>query len=108
VNGVVVLTGAAGAIGRVFSEALVDAGYALAALDLAGAEELAEGLEARGGRALGLEADVTSRASVDAAIAATLELFGRIDGLVNNAAHYTRIVKSSFDTTTGSPRWLRC
>jgi 3-oxoacyl-[acyl-carrier protein] reductase len=106
-NGVVVLTGAAGGIGRVLAPALADAGYAVAALDLAGAEDVAAELESRGGSALGVRADVTDRASVEAAVAATLERFGRIDALVNNAAYYTQIVKTSFDELQ-TDEWDRC
>ena len=38
-----------------------------------------------GDRALGLRTDVTSRADVEAAVTATIERFGRLDVLVNNA-----------------------
>jgi len=107
VSRVVVLTGAAGAIGRVLATALAEAGYALAAFDLDGAEELAHELGARGAHALGLTADVSRRASVEAAVATTLERFGRIDGLVNNAAYYTQIVKTSFDRLTDE-EWDAC
>lgn len=104
---VVVLTGAAGGIGRVLAPALADAGYAVAALDLAGAEQVAAELESAGASALGLVADVTDRESVEAAVAATLERFGRIDGLVNNAAYYTSIVKKDFDELQ-TEEWDAC
>jgi 3-oxoacyl-[acyl-carrier protein] reductase len=104
---VVVLTGAAGGIGRVLAPALAGAGYAVAALDLAGAEQVAVELEAAGASAVGLTADVTDRRSVEAAVAATLERFGRIDGLVNNAAYYTRIVKAAFDELEAD-EWDAC
>lgn len=97
-SGVVVLTGAAGGIGRVLSRALVDAGYAVAALDIDGAEQLAAELEAAGATAFGVAADVTDRSSVESAIGAVCQRFGRIDALVNNAAHYTGIVKTSFES----------
>jgi NAD(P)-dependent dehydrogenase (short-subunit alcohol dehydrogenase family) len=39
-----------------------------------------------GGRVLSAKVDVTDLASIDAAVAATEGAFGRLDGLVNNAA----------------------
>ena len=43
-------------------------------------------IEARGGQALAVIADVTDEAAVVRMAAATIERFGRIDVLVNNAA----------------------
>jgi 2-hydroxycyclohexanecarboxyl-CoA dehydrogenase len=81
---VAVVTGAAGGIGAAVVGALVDAGAAAAVWDLAGgrAKEVADGLA---GRALGVEVDITSRPSVEAALAATESALGPVDVLVNNA-----------------------
>ena len=43
-------------------------------------------IEAKGGKALAAIADVTDQAAVERMAAATVERFGRIDILVNNAA----------------------
>ncbi|HVW89274.1 MAG TPA: SDR family oxidoreductase [Gaiellaceae bacterium] len=93
---VVVLTGAAGGIGRVLALALSDAGYAVVAADLAGSTEVAEEIERRGGAALAVDTDVRERASVERMAESAVARFGRIDGLVNNAAYYTGIVKTDF------------
>jgi NAD(P)-dependent dehydrogenase (short-subunit alcohol dehydrogenase family) len=53
--------------------------------DLEGAKKTAAELEALGGDALALKADVTNSGEVDAAVKAGLEKYGRIDILVNNA-----------------------
>ena len=81
---VAVVTGAAGGIGAAIAAALVEAGAAVGVWDLDGrrAKEVADGL---GGRAVGVEVDITSRASVEAAAAATESAFGPVDVLVNNA-----------------------
>jgi 2-hydroxycyclohexanecarboxyl-CoA dehydrogenase len=81
---VAIVTGAAGGIGAAIARALVGAGAAAAVWDLAGerAEEVAGGLA---GRALGVEVDITSRPSVEAALAATESALGPVDVLVNNA-----------------------
>jgi 2-hydroxycyclohexanecarboxyl-CoA dehydrogenase len=81
---VAVVTGAAGGIGAAIAGALVDAGAAAAVWDVAAgrAKEVADGLA---GRALGVEVDITSRPSVEAALAATESALGPVDVLVNNA-----------------------
>jgi 3-oxoacyl-[acyl-carrier protein] reductase len=103
----VIVTGAAGGIGRVFSLALADAGHSVVAADIAPTNVVVEEIEARGGSALGLRVDVCDRASTLAMAQATLERFGSIDGLVNNAAYYTAIVKSDFDQIDVE-EWDRC
>ncbi|MCY1267260.1 Cyclic-di-GMP-binding biofilm dispersal mediator protein [compost metagenome] len=49
------------------------------------ADELAAAIEARGGRALAIQADSADAGALQAAIAQLAETFGRIDILVNNA-----------------------
>lgn len=104
---VVIATGAAGGIGRVYAKALAKAGYAVVAADLTPAEEVAVEIEASGGTATAIEVDVSDRASTEAMAAMSLDRFGRIDGLVNNAAYYTAIVKKDF-TELSDQEWDRC
>ena len=87
---VAVITGGAGPNGLGFATAKLMAqhGARVAVLDLAGAEPAAAAAKLGDGHLgahLGLVADVTDKASCDAAIAAVLKTFGRIDVLVNNA-----------------------
>lgn len=51
----------------------------------AGAEAIVASIELKGGRAAALQADVTDGSSVAALIEQTLNRFGRIDALINNA-----------------------
>jgi NAD(P)-dependent dehydrogenase (short-subunit alcohol dehydrogenase family) len=83
---VAVITGGAGPNGLGFATAKLMAqhGARVAVLDLAGAEPAAAAAKLGDGH-LGVVADVTDKASCDAAIAAVLKAFGRIDVLVNNA-----------------------
>jgi NAD(P)-dependent dehydrogenase (short-subunit alcohol dehydrogenase family) len=83
---VAVITGGAGPNGLGFATAKLMAahGARVAILDLARAEPAAAAARVGEGH-LGLVADVTDKASCDAAAAAVQKAFGRIDILVNNA-----------------------
>ena len=84
---VVVITGAAGGLGRALAQAFAAAGAHIAALDLDGAaaEALAAALRGQGRQAVGLACDVSDAAECERALAATIACWGRIDVLVNNA-----------------------
>jgi NAD(P)-dependent dehydrogenase (short-subunit alcohol dehydrogenase family) len=87
---VALITGGAGAIGRAISEGLIGAGARVALVDIA-AERLhdwEETLAAKygGGMVLTLAADVCDSRQVKRAFENTVEAFGRLDILVNNAA----------------------
>ncbi|MBI4635725.1 MAG: SDR family oxidoreductase [Candidatus Rokubacteria bacterium] len=86
-NRVVIVTGAAGLLGREYAGALLEAGARVVLLDVKGetVHELAGALAARG-PVLAVEADVTDAESVRAMVSRVLGVFGRIDVLVNNAA----------------------
>jgi NAD(P)-dependent dehydrogenase (short-subunit alcohol dehydrogenase family) len=85
---VALVTGASTGIGRHLVEALASRGMAVAGL-ARGEERLraamAEVADATGGRTLAVTADVTDRASVEAAVAEVVAQLGQIDLLVNNA-----------------------
>ena len=86
-NRVVVVTGAAGVLCGTIAEALADCGATVALLDIAldKAESVAAGIRACGGQAAAFYADVTSRASLEAARAAIESAFGVPDALINGA-----------------------
>ena len=83
---VAVITGGAGLNGLGFATAKLMAaqGARVVVLDLARAEPAAAAASLGDGH-LGLVADVTNKASCDAAIAEVLQAYGRVDVLVNNA-----------------------
>jgi NAD(P)-dependent dehydrogenase (short-subunit alcohol dehydrogenase family) len=82
----VIITGGAGLLGAAYARSLIRAGatVVIADIDLTAAEKVAGDL--RTPAACALRLDVTDPASVDKVVAETLNWFGTIDGLVNNAA----------------------
>ena len=57
---------------------------------------MASEIEAKGGNALAIETDVGSPESVDAMVATTLDAYGRVDVLINNAAIFASIPRRKF------------
>lgn len=91
---VFVISGGAGLLGPEHALAIADAGGipVLADVRREQAEEKAkEVADASGGRALGLELDVTSADSCRALLAEVLARCGRVDGLINNAAQNPKV-----------------
>jgi pyridoxal 4-dehydrogenase len=82
---VAIVTGGAQGIGRAIAEKLSEEGASVAIADINedGAKAAAEGLA---GDSFGIRADVSDAADVEAMVDATVDRFGRVDVLVNNAA----------------------
>lgn len=92
-----IVTGAAQGIGARYAAALAAAGAAVACCDVLDAEPVAARIRDAGGRAIALRVDVTSQESARAMAAATLDAFGRIDVLVNNAGLFANLAMKPFD-----------
>ncbi len=84
---VVVVTGAAGGIGREVVLRFVAEGAKVVSADLGGDEldETVRLVHEAGGDAIGVAADVTDEGEVRAMVAAASDTYGRLDALVNNA-----------------------
>lgn len=74
-------------IGRTIALTLAEQGAAVVIADINfdGVQDTVNEIKEAGGKALGVELNVTSKDSCDAMVKRTLEVFGRIDILVNNA-----------------------
>lgn len=84
---VAIVTGGGRGIGRAVCLAFAEAGadVVVAARRAEVIEQVAGEVRARGRRALAVPTDVTDGAQLDALLARTLETFGRLDVVVNNA-----------------------
>ena len=82
------ITGSARGIGRAFAQRYVREGarVCIADIDIQAAQRTASEI---GSDCIAVSMDVTSQESIDAAVSATLENFGAIDILINNAALFT-------------------
>ena len=83
---VALVTGAAAGIGEAIATLFHAKGASQALVDLSDTvNDTAARLGAADGKAFAVTADVTSKASVEQAVAAAVDKFGRIDVLINNA-----------------------
>lgn len=84
---VIIVTGATGILGDAFVKGIASAGGSVGVLgrNRAVAEQRAEAINAAGGKAIALIADVLKEDELIAAKNKALKFFGNIDGLVNGA-----------------------
>jgi 3-oxoacyl-[acyl-carrier protein] reductase len=89
---VIIVTGGAHGIGRAYCQGLASEGakVVVADLDGGGGDELACALSKDGYDTLAVRTDVAEPADAEQMARATLDRFGRIDGLINNAALFQR------------------
>ena len=103
---VIAITGGASGIGYATAERIVQRGGRVAVIDLkeGASTDAAKRLDPSGSKALGLAADVTDPAAIEAALARALQTFGRFDGAVTCAGirqASARIADMSLDTWEG-------
>ena len=84
-NKVAIVTGAAQGIGRAIASRYVAEGAKVVLADIAG-EAIRRTAAEIGGGTIGIPLDVTRQESIDALLQQTLETFGPVEILVNNAA----------------------
>jgi len=83
-----IITGGGTGIGKAISLAFAKEGAKVvaAARNLSRLEEVAEAIKAKGGKAIAIQTDISDREQIKKMVAQTIDEFGQIDILVNNAA----------------------
>lgn len=90
---VALVTGGGRRVGRALAETLAERGAAVAVHfneSSQGADEVVRGIESRGGTAVVLRADLTSKDAPEQLVAAVVKRLGALDVLVNSAAVMVR------------------
>lgn len=88
-NRVAIITGGAGLLGHEYCQALAEFGAHVVVADIlsSAASDVAECINQSGSpKAIGIQTDVSDKISIQNMVKSTLEKFGRVDILVNNAA----------------------
>jgi NAD(P)-dependent dehydrogenase (short-subunit alcohol dehydrogenase family) len=93
---VAIVTGAARGLGQVYAIRLAREGAKVVATDIQDSSATAGEIKKMGGQAIALRTDVTNEESTREMAQKTIEAFGRIDVLINNAAIFAEILKRPF------------
>ncbi|PZC46335.1 MAG: NAD(P)-dependent dehydrogenase, short-chain alcohol dehydrogenase family [Chloroflexi bacterium] len=93
---VAIVTGSAQGIGRIYALRLAEEGAKVVVTDVDDPEPVATEIAENGGEALAVRSDVSDFDSVKNLVARTIDRFGRVDILVNNAAMFGKIPPRSF------------
>jgi 3-oxoacyl-[acyl-carrier protein] reductase len=96
-NRVAIVTGAARGIGQAYCIALAREGANIVAADILSCAATVANVQEAGGEAWGMMVDVADAQSTQAMATQTIQRFGRIDILVNNAAVYGGLRLTPFE-----------
>jgi len=103
----IAITGSARGLGQEFARHLAGLDANLVVGDVNDCEATAEIVKGAGGKVVAVTLDVTDAASAQAMVEAGLAAFGRLDGLVNNAALYGALHGGRFETIAET-EWDAC
>lgn len=95
---VVIVTGAARGIGREYVRALAAGGARVVAADINDCADTVAAAKSAGGNVVSVKADVADLRSTVTMVEAAMTAFGRVDGLINNAALYATLRGGRFDS----------
>jgi NAD(P)-dependent dehydrogenase (short-subunit alcohol dehydrogenase family) len=111
---VVIVTGAGCGLGAAYAMAPAEAGTAVMVNDVDADARTVQSITIRGGQAIADAANIATWSGVGSLVNHRVDVFGRIDGLVNNAGLYrltaSRVVRTShpFSICSQSTSRARC
>jgi NAD(P)-dependent dehydrogenase (short-subunit alcohol dehydrogenase family) len=97
---VAIVTGAAQGIGAHYARGLAKEGASVVVVDILDPTPVVKEIVGNDGKALALKIDVSDEGQTQEMVRKTIETFGRVDILVNNAAIYGTIVRKPFEQLT--------
>jgi NAD(P)-dependent dehydrogenase (short-subunit alcohol dehydrogenase family) len=93
---VAIVTGGARHIGTAYCRALAREGATVVVADILDGKTVAEEIRSKGGNALALKIDVSKEGDTNRMAVETVNAFGRIDILINNAAIFINLQRHPF------------
>lgn len=95
-----IVTGSARGMGRAYALGAAAAGAAVVIADVSDGSAVVREIVEAGSQAIDLHVDVSDEASAEAMVRTTVEAFGRVDFLVNNAGLYATLGIKPFTSIT--------
>ena len=92
----VIITGGGGKIAKAYALAFAKEGANLSLPDIASADAIVKTIRDLGGTAISMACDVSNENSVKAMVDETVQRFGTVDVLINNAAYFMSVWKGPF------------
>ena len=106
-NRVAIITGGAQGIGAAYARGFAAEGANVVIADVAPADAVIDEIKSAGGTVIATRTDVTDEAACAEMAARTIDAFGRIDILVNNAALWVHIAQKPI-MEISKAEWDRC
>ena len=97
---VAIITGSAGGIGAAYALGYAKEGAKLVISDIVDGAETVAAVENTGTEAIFVKCDISKQEECDALTKAAMDRFGKIDVLINNAAHFGGLVLRPFTSPT--------